>query len=101
MESHRAAAYALLRFLAHMQEPDGRFSNFIFDWTGQRNRSGSTSQPGGGPWQARATHALACAVTTFGDEEWDARFKLAVSWLDAPTPYLDVRAVAVLAALEH
>jgi hypothetical protein len=84
-----------------MQEPDGRFSNFIFDWAGHRNRSGRTSQPGGGPWQARATHALACAVNSFGELEWDARFKLAVSWLDAPTPYLDVRAVGVLAALEH
>ena len=101
LEEHRSAAYALLRFLAFMREPDGRFSNFILDWTGQRNRTGSTSQPGGGPWQARATHALACAITTFRDHEWGARFELAVAWLDAPSPYLDVRAVGVLAALEH
>jgi hypothetical protein len=101
VEKHRTAARGLLRFLAYMQEPDGRFCNFIFNWTGRRNRSGSTSRPGGGPWQARATHALACAVSTFGELEWDARFKLAVSWLDAPTPYLDVRAVGVLAALQH
>jgi len=101
LEGHRASAYGFLRFLAYMQEPDGRFSNFIFDWTGLRNRSGSTSQPGGGPWQARATQALACAVATFGEPEWDARLKCAASWLDPPTPYLDVRAVGVLAALEH
>lgn len=97
----RAAAYALLRFLAYMQEPDGRFVNFIVDWTGERNCVGSTSHSGGGPWQARATHALACAVGTFGESEWDVRFQRAVAWLDAPTPYLDVRAVGVLAALEH
>jgi hypothetical protein len=101
LEEHRMSAYGLLRFLAYMQEPDGRFSNFIFDWVGHRNRSGSTSRPGDGPWQARATHALACAVNTFGELEWDARFKLAVSWLDPPTPYLDLRSVGVLAALEH
>lgn len=101
LDEHRIAAYRLLQFLAYMQEPDGRFSNFIFDWAGHRNRSGITSVPGGGPWQARATHALACAVSTFREPEWDARFKLAVSWLDAPTPYLDVRAVGVLAVLEH
>ena len=97
----RAAAYALLRFLAYMQQPDGRFTNFIFDWTGRRNRTGGTSLPGGGPWQARAAHALACAVSTFGESEWDERFQRAAGWLDAPTPYLDLRAVGVLAVLEH
>ena len=101
MEQTRVSAYALLRFLAYMQEPEGCFSNFIFDWTGRRNRSGKTSIPGSGPWQARATLALAYGVSTFGEAEWDARFRRAVSWLDAPTPYLDVRAVGVLAALEH
>ena len=97
----RAAAYALLRFLAYMQEPDGRFVNFIVDWSGERNRHASTSLPGGAPWQARDTHALACAVATFGESEWDVRFQRAMAWLDVPTPYLDVRAVGVLAVLEH
>ncbi|HEX8968171.1 MAG TPA: hypothetical protein VF937_09840 [Chloroflexota bacterium] len=101
LEQARAAAYGLLRFLAYMQEPDGRFSNFIFDWAGRRNRTGATSYPGGGPWQARATHALACAVGTFGETEWGQRFQLAAGWLDAPTPYLDVRAVGVLSQLEY
>jgi len=101
LERTREDAHALLRFLSYMQEPDGRFSNFILDWTGQRNRSGSTSSPGGGPWHARATHALACAVSTFGEPEWEERFQRAVQWLDAPTPYLDVRSIGVLGALTH
>jgi hypothetical protein len=97
----RASALRLLRFLAHMQDPDGRFPNFILDWTGRRNRSGCTSEPGGAPWQARALHALACAVSTFGADEWDERFRRALPWLDDDMPYLDVRAVGVLAVLEH
>ena len=101
IDNTRAAAYALLRFLAYMQEPDGRFTNFIVDWTGERNCDGITSHPGGGPWQARAAHALACGVGMFGESEWDARFQLALAWLDAPTPYMDVRAVGVMSALEH
>ena len=99
--SARAAAGRLLRFIAHMQDADGRFSNFILDWSGRRNRAGPTSYPGGPPWQARAVHALACAAVTFGGDEWAERFRRGLPWLDAPSPYLDVRAVSVLAALEH
>ncbi len=46
-------------------------------------------------------HALACAVATFGGDEWDERFRRGLPWIDAEFPYLDVRAVCVLAALEH
>jgi hypothetical protein len=99
--SARVAAYRLLRFLAYMQTEDGRFVNFIFDWTGRRNCAGSSSYPGGPQWQARAVHALACAVVSFGEPEWDERFRRGLAWLDAATPYLDVRAVGVLAVLEH
>jgi hypothetical protein len=101
LKSAYSAAASLLRFLAHMQGDDGRFANFILDWTGRRNRVGDTSYPGGPPWQARATHALACAVATFGADEWDERFRRALPWLDDGMPYLDVRAVGVLAVLEH
>src|SRR5205814_6753264 len=52
----RVAAYRLLRFLAHMQDEDGRFANFILDWTGQKNVSTTSSVPGGLPWQSRALH---------------------------------------------
>ena len=101
LQSARAAACRLLRFLAYMQDDDGRFGNFIYDWSGRRNRAGSTSHAGGPAWQARALHALACAVTVLGGDEWDERFRRAVTWVDDTIPYLDVRAVCVLAMLEH
>jgi hypothetical protein len=101
LQSARSSAYRLLRFIAHMQDADGRFSNFILDWTGRRNHAGCTSYPGGPAWQARAIHAMACAVATFADDEWDERFMRALPWVDVTIPYLDVRAVCVLAVLEH
>jgi hypothetical protein len=91
----------LLQFLAYMQDDDGRFGNFIVEWTGRRNRVGNTSQAGGPAWQARALHGLACGVAVGGGEEWDERFRQALHWVDAAIPYLDVRAVCVLAVLEH
>jgi hypothetical protein len=97
----RAAAERLLRFLAYMQNEDGRFANFILDWSGERNLAGSTSLPGGPQWQARALHAMACGVATFGGGEWDERFRRGLPWVEGFLPYLDVRAVCVLAVLEH
>lgn len=97
----RALALGLLRYTAYMQDPDGRFVNFTLDWEGSQNRAGSTSYPGGPQWQARAAHALACAVATFGPAEWDERYLKAVRWLDDAPPYQDVRAVGVLATVEH
>ncbi len=97
----RAAATCLLRFLEHMQDEDGRFCNFILDWSGRPNRHGDTSYAGGSPWQARALHALACGIAPGGADEAEERFKQALPWLDAAIPYLDVRAVSVLAVLEH
>ncbi|HUQ42540.1 MAG TPA: hypothetical protein VM052_08565, partial [Candidatus Limnocylindrales bacterium] len=41
----RAWAAALLDFVVYMQEPDGRFVNFIWDWEGRRNDRGPTSFP--------------------------------------------------------
>ena len=95
------AASQLLRFLSYMQDDDGRFRNFIFDWTGLRNQDGGTSRAGGAAWQARALLALACGVAAFGTDEWDERFTRAIRWIHDDMPYLDVRAVCVLAALEH
>jgi hypothetical protein len=97
----RTAALQLAEFVAYMQEDDGRFANFILDWNGSKNLSGPTSRPGGPAWQARAVHAFACVVATFGGETWHARFQRGMRWLDDPHPYLDVRAVGVLAAVEH
>ncbi len=99
--SARSAADGLLRFLAHMQDDDGRMTNFIVDWDGHPNTTGSTSYPGGPQWQARALHAFACASAAFGGDEWNERFERALPWVDEASPYLDVRAVAVLAVLQH
>ncbi len=96
----RVAARGLLRFLDYMQDDDGRFNNFILDWAGHKNRDGSTSYPGGPQWQARGLHAMACAAATFPGEGWDERFSRGVAWIE-DMPYLDVRAVCVLAALRH
>lgn len=100
-QSARKAARGLLRFLAYMQDDDGRFGNFIVDWSGRRNRDGTTSHAGGAAWQARAVYALAWAVATFGGDEWDERFRRALRCIDDEMPYLDVRAVCVLAVLKH
>ena len=48
---------------------------------------------------ARACHALAEGVAAFGDDNCATAFERAVPWLDEPTPYLDLRAVALLAAV--
>ncbi len=97
----REAAEGLLRFVIHMQGADGRFANFILDWNGRPNLTGPTSRPGGPPWTARAMHALARGVAAFGAREYAVQFELGLPCLDQPTPYLDVRAVAVLAALDY
>jgi hypothetical protein len=83
-----------------MQLRDGAFENFIADWDGRRQLDTPTSRPGGGPWHARGMHALACGLSAFGDDHYATAFEMGFRLLDQPTPYLDVRAIAVLAALE-
>jgi hypothetical protein len=96
----RTEAEGLLRFTCAMQMRDGAFVNFIADWDGRRQLDTSTSRPMNGPWHARAMHALACGLSVFGDERSAVAFESGFDVLDRPTPYLDVRAVAILAALE-
>ncbi|MDP9238767.1 MAG: hypothetical protein M3P30_15445 [Chloroflexota bacterium] len=96
----RTEAEGLLRFTCAMQMSDGAFVNFIGDWDGRRQLDTPTSYPGGGPWHARAMHALACALSAFGDDRYATAFEAGLASLDRPTPYLDVRATGVLAALE-
>ncbi|MGH2391438.1 MAG: hypothetical protein ACRDIE_24855 [Chloroflexota bacterium] len=59
-----------LGFLTHMQDSDGRFTNFIIDRAGRRNRRGRTSYPGGPWWTARALWALAVGFRVTGDEQY-------------------------------
>jgi len=96
----KTEAEGLLRFTCAMQMSDGAFVNFIRDWDGPRQLDTPTSRPGDGPWHARGMHALACALSTFGDQRYATAFEAGFDLLDRPTPYLDVRAIAVLAGLE-
>ena len=57
----------LLDFVLAMQDGDGRWINFILDWDGAANRTGRTSLPGGGFWQARALQALVHAIPILDD----------------------------------
>ena len=97
----RERAEGLLRFTCAMQTEDGAFVNFIADWNGRRQVHTPTSRPGGGAWQARGMHALACGTATFDDGGYAEAFESGLAALDRPTPYLDVRAVCVLAALKY
>ncbi len=97
----RDAAMGLLAFVRAMQTAGGTFANFILDWDGRKNLATNTSRPGDGPWVARAMHALACGVSAFGDADCAESFEKGLPWLDRATPYLDVRAVCVLASVEY
>lgn len=97
----RTAAMEALAFVRAMQTPEGWFVNFISRWDGTKNMVGRTSADPYGPWLARACHALADGVAAFGDQDCAPAFERAMPWLDEATPYLDVRAVALLAALRY
>lgn len=97
----RSGAEGMLRFVCAMQDEGGGFANFILDWDGRINRYGPTSEIGGWPWTARAMHALACGFLTFRTEEYRARFERGLACLDRWTPHMDLRAVALLAALTY
>lgn len=57
----------LLDFVLWMQEPDGRWVNFVYDWKGARNHHGLTSAVGQNFWHGRALCGLSRAWLTFGD----------------------------------
>ena len=97
----RPAALEMLGFVRAMQMPDGWFANFISDWDGTKNLVAPTSADPQGPWLARACHALAAAASAFGDDQCGRAYERALPWLDLPTPHVDVRAVALLAALHY
>src|SRR3989440_3580815 len=78
-ETGSAAALRLARdwlgFVTYMQEPDGRFINFIMDEAGTKNQHGRTSYAGGPWWNARALWALATAWRVTGDEGYIRHFR--------------------------
>ncbi len=97
----REWALGVLDFLLYMQLEDGRFVNFITDWSGRRNELGVTSFPGGGFWHARGTRALARAALTLGEERARVPLERALDHIrtarDVPA---DVRSIHVLMGLE-
>ena len=97
----RTAAREALAFVRAMQTAEGWFVNFISKWDGTKNMVGRTSADPYGPWLARACQALADGVAAFSDQDCASAFERAMPWLDEATPYLDVRAVALLAALRY
>lgn len=90
-------AHDWLGFVDYMQEPDGRFTNFIIDTMGAKNLSGRTSRTGGRWWTARAMWALATAWRVTGDERYLRCFQRGRLW---PTSDLKVKGVQALALLE-
>jgi hypothetical protein len=90
----------LLDFILYMQEPDGRFVNFILDWDGTPNRVGRTSIAGGGFWQSRAVLALAHASRALPDQRIAPALRLGLPHIvDATGVPSDVRALHVAIAL--
>lgn len=94
----REWAKGLLDFVIYMQRDDGRFVNFIADWSGRRNEDGATSVAGGGFWQARAARGLARAAVTLEDPRAVEALERALPALQAPAPP-DVRAIQALTAM--
>jgi hypothetical protein len=97
----RAWVDGLLSFCRWMQQDDGRFVNFVFDWTGVRNTDGITSRADGASfWQARGARAMAKVWRVFGDERARADYERARASFDERAVGADARAVQVLAALD-
>lgn len=99
-ERLRTWADGLLEFLLYMHDGDGRWFNFIDAWTGRRNELGLTSVAGGNFWQARATAALASAVTRLGAQSARGPLLSALRVAAETSPPADVRSLHVLAAVE-
>jgi hypothetical protein len=91
-------ARGLLEFVLWMQEPDGRWINFVFDWEGTRNTRGITSATGENFWHARALVALSHAWLTFGDGHVEEALHRGLERAAARTPPPDVRALHVRTA---
>jgi hypothetical protein len=89
----------LLDFVLAMQEPDGKWVNFILDWDGTKNTSGRTSLPGGEFWQARAMLALARTADIIDDDRIDQAITKGLPMLLEHPATPDVRSLHILTAL--
>lgn len=91
-------ARGVLEFVLWMQEPDGRWVNFVYDWGGTRNDAGLTSSVGENFWQARALLGVANAWHAFGDERALEAFLRGFEHAEAKPAPPDVRALHIAAA---
>jgi hypothetical protein len=91
-------ARGLLGFVLWMQEPDGRWLNFVFDWDGARNTAGITSETGENFWHARALVGVSHAWLTFGDERAEAAMHRGLDHAVTKPAPPDVRALHILTA---
>jgi hypothetical protein len=91
-------AKGLLEFVLWMQEPDGRWLNFVLDWDGARNRHGITSEIGENFWHARALVGVSHAWLTFGDARAEAAMHRGLDHAVTKPAPPDVRALHVLTA---
>ena len=97
----RAWVDGLLAFCRWMQLDDGRFVNFVVDWSGVRNTDGITSRADGASfWQARGARGMAKIWRVFGDERARGDYQRARASFDDRPVGSDARAVQVLAALD-
>jgi hypothetical protein len=92
-------AWGLADFVLWMQEPDGRWINFVTGWDGTRNHKGITSRAGENFWHARALAGLSQAWTALGGEPIRAAMERGLEHAIASPAAPDVRAIHVLAAL--
>jgi hypothetical protein len=91
-------ARGVLEFVLWMQEPDGRWLNFIGDWEGTRNEEGLTSRAGENFWHARALLGVSHAWLTFGDERAGAAMHRGLDHAVTKPAPPDVRALHVRTA---
>lgn len=88
-------ARGLLEFVLWMQEPDGRWVNFVYDWDGRRNDGGLTSSVGENFWHARALCGLSRAWFAFGDMRAEAAIQRGLEHVARTEAPPDVRALHV------
>ncbi|MCL4509378.1 MAG: hypothetical protein M1296_07625 [Chloroflexi bacterium] len=93
-------AEGYLRFILALQQPSGRFANFITSWSGEVNLTGPTSQPEGAFWNARAMRAMALAAATTGNETYLAAFERVFNTVFDRCEGADILALHILATLD-
>ncbi len=86
-------ARGVLEFVLWMQDDDGRWINFVYDWDGTRNELGLTSNVGENFWHARALCGTAHAWLTFGDERAERALHSGLDHAMAKDAPPDVRAL--------